>query len=230
MSVVRKPSLHTARNACAQLRVELAACALFDLDERVLLGHRRSIRPARGHRVERVRDREHARLDRDRVTAQAMWIALPVPALVVMQHVGQRGADGLDRLDQPRACCRMGANRFELVLGQRPGFREDPRRNGQLADVVQRAADPQRLDAALRPAQPARDAFGEGGDAKRMPARVRVARLDRSGEGREHARRDSPRRFVSLPHRTVSLSAASSRSRSVIAPAECVVQRSVTLR
>src|SRR5207244_10610995 len=64
-----------------QLRVELRAGAALDLGHRVVVAERSAVRAVARHRVEGVRDREHARLDRDLLARAAGRIARAVPAL-----------------------------------------------------------------------------------------------------------------------------------------------------
>ena len=86
-----------------QLGVELGAGAALQLDERLVDGERRSVRARRGHGVEGVGDAEQPCLERDPVPAQPVRIAAAVPALVVVEHVRQRGLEVLEALDEPCA-------------------------------------------------------------------------------------------------------------------------------
>ena len=93
---MRQPST----NVSGELGIELGAGAALELGQSSLDRERRPVRPVRGHRVERVRDAEQAGLDRDLLAAEAVRVARPVPALVVVEHVRQGGAEVRDSLDQ----------------------------------------------------------------------------------------------------------------------------------
>ena len=84
----------------------------------------------------------------------------------------------------------MRADLALLVRVSGPGFAARPA-DGELADVVERAADPQRLEPLGLPAEPTATGSGEGRDAGEWPcvwSRSSSAReIDR-----EHAQAGSP--------------------------------------
>ncbi len=187
-----------------QLGVELGAGAALQLDERLLDGERRPVRARRGHGVEGVGDAEQPRLERDPVPAQPVRVAAAVPALVVVEHVRQRRLEVLEALDEPRARDRVAANLLELLLAQRAGLAEHARVDGDLADVVERAAELERLQAAATPAEQPSERLGERRHPSRVAAQVRVSSLERRGEGgeqRAHNARVSRAGSGSLPRR-----------------------------
>src|SRR5205807_650244 len=77
-------------------RIELRAGAALELGQRGVRSERRTVRAARGHRVEGVRDREHPRWLRNAETAASDRIALPVPALVVVEDAVERAPAAQD--------------------------------------------------------------------------------------------------------------------------------------
>ena len=96
----------------------------------------------------------------------------------------------------------MPADLGELVLRERAGLAEHARVDGDLADVVERAAEPQDVEPVARPAEHARQALGEGGHAGRVAAQIRIPGLERvreGGEERSHRLRGSRDDARSLP-------------------------------
>src|SRR5436190_5791750 len=71
------------------VRIELAPGEPRDLVDRFLPGPPGAIRPVTRHRVERVRDGEDARAERNCVAFELVGIAAAVPALVVRAHGAQ---------------------------------------------------------------------------------------------------------------------------------------------
>ena len=116
-----RPRANTSRKTARDLRVELRPGAALDLGQRLLMRQRAPVGPVARHRVERVRDRQHARLDRDLLARLAGGVAGAVPALVVVEHVRDRLAQRGDPQQDPRADLR--------VL---PDLRRARRRRGRL--------------------------------------------------------------------------------------------------
>ena len=114
-----------------------------------------------------------------------MRIAEAVPALVVVEHVRQRGLEVLEALDEARAGDRVPPDLLELLLGQRARLAEHAGVDGDLADVVERAAELERLESGAAPAEQSRERLRERRHAGRVPLQVRVARLEGGGEGGE---------------------------------------------
>ena len=119
---------------------------------------------------------------------QAARIAGAVEALVV---VGDEPADRLgeaaELLQQLAAVARVALDRGELLVGQLAGLVEDLQRDGELADVVQQAADgevPARGGGEL---ELLADLGGEQGDAAGVLLGRDVAALEPDHQG-AHAR------------------------------------------
>ena len=136
--------------------VELRPGAAHELLERGVGGQSRAVRARRGHRVERVREADQARLDRDQRAVEPRGVAEPVPPLVVVEHAADRLARFRCARDQPCARCRVRAHLVELGLRERTGLSEQLRREQELADVVQEAAHPHGLKACLLPTRASR--------------------------------------------------------------------------
>src|SRR5204862_6828688 len=89
------------------------------------------------HRVEGVRDREHARLDRDLLARSAGRIPGAVPTLVVVEDVWDRAAECRQPEQDLRAERRVLADLRELARIETPTLAEHVVRDSELADVVQ---------------------------------------------------------------------------------------------
>ena len=172
-----------------QVGVELRPRAASELLQRLVRSPARAVRTRRRHRVERVRDAEDARLERDVVAAAAGRISVSVPALVVVQDEREDRLGRAERAEHAGAGGRMAAHQAELLLGQRPALEQDRRRDDELADVVQERAEAQHGDPLLVEAEAARHRLREHRDARRMAARVRVASFDRRRECRQASHR-----------------------------------------
>ena len=75
--------------------------------------------------------------------------------------------------------CGMNADLLELLLGERPGLREDVLGHGELADVVQQRRGLDALDLVGRHPERARQARGVDLDAADVALRGLILRVDR---------------------------------------------------
>ena len=157
----------------------------FELGQGLLDQERRPVGPVGRHRIERVCDSEQAGLDRDLLAAEAMWIASAVPTLVVVEHVRQSRAEVVDGFDQTGARDRMRPDLGQLLFRQRTGLAEHARVDGDLADVVERTAEPERVEPLTPPAEPSRETLCDQGDASGVAAKIWVPGLERGREGSE---------------------------------------------
>ena len=90
------------------------------------------------HRVERVRDREDARDERNLGAAKAARIAEAVPALVMgRDHVARRLSERRHRRDDALAEPRVLVDLVDLGRRERPLLRQRRVRDADHADVVQ---------------------------------------------------------------------------------------------
>ena len=101
----------------------------------------------RRHRVERVGDAEHARLERDVLLLAAGGVAGAVPALVVVEDDRQDRLGRAERAEHARAGARVTAHQAELGLGQRARLEQHRGRYRELPDVVQQRAQAEHGDA-----------------------------------------------------------------------------------
>ena len=157
--------------------VELRPGAALELLERLVRAQRAAIDAIRGHCVVGVDDEDDSRSQRDLRPRQAIRIAVPVPALVVVQDpVGDR----LDAkaVEHAEADLRMPLQNEPLGVGERAGLPQDLLRNSELAQVVEAACQACELDQLLVEAEACCDFRGQFGYSRRMAARVRVAEVD----------------------------------------------------
>ena len=180
------PALQASRKAPRDPRVELRAGAALHLLDCRGDRERASIRSHRGHGVERVGDCEQTRLFGNVLAGATGGIPAAVPALVVVQHVGQRFLSGPDGPDQPRARGGMLPDLCDLVGLEGTALVEDRLRDHHLAEVVQRTAERQCPEPVIVPAHPHGDARGEQGHAGAVRRRRGVTRGERCGECGQH--------------------------------------------
>ena len=72
---------------------------------------------------------------------------------MVVEHGRDRGQEVVEAFDQPRARDRVAPDLAELLVRQRTGLAKDGDVDGDLADVVQRTTQPERLEPLARPAE-----------------------------------------------------------------------------
>ena len=195
------PGVERVEERGCHVRVELCAGTLPDLVRSVLRTERRAIRTAGRHRVERVGDREDPALEGDRRARSTGRVAEPVPALVMEEHVRERGVERRHPGDQPHALDRMRADLGELALVEPTRLGEHLRADVDLADVVERRTEPERFEALLVPAQPDGDGLRVRGDARGVRAERGVADLHggRIGGESNHGISGSPHAPGTLP-------------------------------
>ena len=126
--------------------VELGPCVRSQLLERLVVGTRGGIRSLVDHGVVGVGDRHDPGTDRNLGALESMWVAAAVEALVVMEDHRDRVAEAGRVFEDHLADARVLADRLPLAVGQLGRLVQDVRVNGQLAQVVQQAGDPDLLD------------------------------------------------------------------------------------
>ena len=141
----RADELH---HALRHVRVELLAGGLLELVERLLDRHAAPVQARRGHRLERVRDAEHAAGERDVLALELVRVAAAVPALVQVEHpLGDLGHAGA--LDDVAAQRGVALHLEELVVGEPRGLQQHRVGDADLADVVEDAGRPELVDLLL---------------------------------------------------------------------------------
>ncbi len=166
-------------------RIELRAGPGRDLGRDVVEWQAVPVRSVRPQGVVDVRNGEHPGRDRDLLTREALWIALPVPALMVLPDDGQQATEGRHRLQDVDALRGVLAEEGELFGRERPGLVQDLGGYGQLADVVHETAALQGDDVVLRQAHRPADPDRHLGHPFRMSGRPCRLGVNRSREGRQ---------------------------------------------
>ena len=138
-----------------------------------LVRERFVIRAIGRDRVEVIDDRQDPRANRNVFTADALRIALAIPPFVMAQDEGRNRIGERHGGDNLGADLRMNPDLLELLLGERPGLRQDVLRHGELADVVKQRRRLDALDVLFRES----DGFREPGRVRLHAADVRLRRL-----------------------------------------------------
>ncbi|HEY0782783.1 MAG TPA: hypothetical protein VGE98_10030, partial [Thermoanaerobaculia bacterium] len=166
-------------------RAELGAGSAQDLGRRRLGLQPLAVRAARRHRVERVGDRDDARLERDVAVGQAVRIAAAVQPLVMAAHAGQHARVG-ERRDDLRAVDRVPLHRLGLRRIELRRLAEDAVGDDDLADVVERRGEPQVLHGLAVEPELEAEQLRVADDALDVAAGVRVLLFDRLREHLHH--------------------------------------------
>jgi|GEM_PF-1012344 len=103
----------------------------------------------RTDRIERVCDRDDSRCQRNRISLQAIGIALAIPSLVMTANTRLCKAEFVECADQAGPCFRMTAHQSELCIRQSPRLEENLIWNGQLAKIMDHRGGVHVLDLAL---------------------------------------------------------------------------------
>ncbi len=170
------------------LGIEPAPRGSFQLRAGLLHRHGLPVGAIGGHGAERIRDGDDPGLERDRGAHEALRVARPIPALVVVQHrIGERRHGG-HLAQQARADHRVQANLAPFVLVQRARLEQDPLGDGDLTDVVQQRAEAQTLATLGVETEAPSHGHNVVADLVGVGAQVRV--LDPDGLGQHPHHRD----------------------------------------
>jgi len=156
------------------------------------------VRPVRGAGVPGVRDVHDPGDERDRLAAQPLGVARPIPALVVAADGREGGLQELDPRDDLRADGGMVADERHLLRREDAPLREDGVRDPDLADVVQDPAVLEVRERLLGEPELAPDLHRERRNPLGVAARVGILRVHRGGEAADGGeipaleRRDEP--------------------------------------
>src|SRR5581483_2081995 len=131
------------------------------------------------------------RRQRNRLAPQAVGIAAPVPALVVMPYCRDDVAKVYERGKDLGADHYVLLHVLELFGGERPLFVEHRFPGADLADVVQAAGDAHLFDLFFAQSQLVREGGGEVRHAGRVPAHVGVLRLEGVHQGFQRGHREA---------------------------------------
>jgi hypothetical protein len=180
------------------LGVEGAAGLLGQHGQATVVGTRGAVVAAHGQGVEIVHDRHDTRRQRDRLAAQALGVAVAVPALAVMQRDlgGQREQRQAGAAEQRGAAARLDLAAATLLGGrQRPGRLEGGSGGVEFADVVQRRGQAQQLGRLGIQPQVAGQRLGQVTQAHAVGARLFILAAD-SGQAWHGSRHAGWRRGV----------------------------------
>ena len=150
--------------------------------------------------MEGVAGQDDARPQRDVVAGEALRVAGAVPVLVAGEHDRARAGQGGHRLHDPRAVLWVPAHDRPLLVGERTGLVEDPRRNADLADVMERRGDADVAQGDVAQIQPAADLLGHPDERLGVVAGVLVLGLERV---RQRPHRGQERRLELVDERAV---------------------------
>src|SRR5919109_550139 len=121
--------------------VELTPRTFGDRSPRLGERRRRPVGPIGRDRIQGVGNREDTCRHRDLLALQPVWVAGPVPALVVIPNNFGSPLEEWDPAEDLRADQRVPAHQRPLLLAQRLGLVQDPVRNRHLAHIVQEEAE-----------------------------------------------------------------------------------------
>ena len=155
------------------------------------LGHveRLAVWAGRRHRRERVGHREDPADQRDVVAGEAVEIAATVDPLVVVPDAGSHGVDVGDVADDHVAERDVLLHDLELLVGQLAGLAQHLVGDADLADVVEQARDPDRLELRGRDVDPPGEEQRVAGDVLGVALRVAVLGVDRADQALEDVER-----------------------------------------
>ncbi len=169
-------ALDHAQERIDHVGVELAAAAALELVEAVLVSQGLAVRPAERHGIVGVGDAHRARDLGDRLTGEAVGVALARPAFVVVADAGdQRVVE--ERADDVGAEDGMLAHQFPFLHVEPARLEQHAVGHADLADVVQVRRFLDRAQPVLGPAELASEQHHVGGDAGGVAERVVVLRV-----------------------------------------------------
>jgi hypothetical protein len=177
------PGADAAHENGGHHRVELFACTVLNFFQGAFFAHATAVDAVRGHGVEGVGDGRQATFGRDLFALESVGVAPAVVAFVVVQDVRACGLEVLDALDHACADNWVGFDAGEFLVGEFAGFEEHVVGNGDFANVVHGAAEPDFLEFCFVPAEHAGQCEGVFGDAHGVALGVWVSGLNRYGEG-----------------------------------------------
>lgn len=176
-----------------ELGIELCASAVGDDVGGRPRASTASVPPIVRHRIEGVGKHNDARRERDSLSAELVWIALAIPALVMSKHsCGQIGIEWAERREHVAATRRMGDNgtpfrRCEVAML----VNDVEERFVNFPDVVKERDTLDDLALMLVQVGGVGDHEGIGGDASDVSARFGVIGVDGIQERLEPCRTES---------------------------------------
>ena len=145
-------------------RMELRADVGLDLGQRLLQAQPRAVRAVRAHRVERVRDDQEVRRQRELLGRKPV-VTRAVEALVVVLDGARLCRRELEAAQNPCREARGSAHRAPLVGRQPLTLAQHGRVDRDLAEVVQARRPAEAVDVAERKAERTGELVDVGGYA-----------------------------------------------------------------
>src|SRR5947209_9996680 len=192
LSVTLIPSVraHLRRERGDDRCIQLAARdrALKD-PHRFRFGDRRPIGPVREERLETVRHRDYAHLERDLLRAKAVRVAGPVEPLVMVANDRQEAGEPLEPREDLFAEHRVALEHRALVRAQLAGLREERAWKPRMADIAEQRTEPDGHSRRFVEAQGTADLHRPRGDALGVTRARAVVRCDGRGQDDQRLRR-----------------------------------------
>ena len=138
-------------------------------------------------RIEKVRDRDDARLDRNPLARMPVGISGAIPPLVMtarnaLRHLDQRG---MSACQHRRSYRRVRLHDAAFLVREGSGLEQDRIRNSDLSNVVKRRRATNQIDLARRQSNSCCNQRGEVSDPVRMLACIIVPKFSCSRQALE---------------------------------------------
>ena len=164
-------------------RIELRAGAREQLGSRGRYRHRLLVRSRRRHHLERIRDRNDPRAERDLLARESMGVTGAVVPLVMLgDRLPPLAQPRKQRRDDPLTGLRVATEEAPLPIVRPSGLVEDPAGHAKLADVVQKRRPSKPILIVLGEPDLAGDDVGECAHSLGVPARLAVVGAQRRYE------------------------------------------------
>src|ERR671923_108248 len=159
-------------------RAELRAGVGPDLRHRLDEPAGAAVRAIGGQRVERVRDEDDSRGERNRLAGEAVGVAAAVHSLVARPRDLEDDRREPDAAEDVLRDDGVAPHHLPFLVGQRAGLVEDRLGDADLADVVEQRADLDRVEIRADVAETARELHRDRGNPLGVLAGGAVLRLD----------------------------------------------------
>src|SRR5437879_398665 len=150
---------------------------------------RRSVGTIREERLEAVRDRDDAYLERDLLGAKAVRVAGPVESLVMVANDRQEAGEPFEPGEDLFAEHRVALEHPALVRTQLAGLREERSGEPRVADVAEERTEPDGHSRRFVEAKGASDLHRPGGDPFGVTRARAVVGCDGGGQHDQRFRR-----------------------------------------
>ena len=148
----RHPIGEQLREGLDEVRIELQPAVPAELLDRGFVGDRVAVWAPGHHRLVGIGDRDDPGTDGDLLPGEAVWIPATVEPFVMVEHDRGRVAQRAGLLEDDLADLGMLRDDPPLGVVELARLGQDLLGDGELAEVVEQAGDPDPLDLALRAA------------------------------------------------------------------------------